>query len=126
MYRNVQDLLLNAVTSKDYTTQFKFMGDFYGSDLNSQLLQSQSNIFKTAFADKKNGQSVLSDIIEYFRGISPSQKELLSEVCTLLTLLLVMPATTAVSERSFSSLRRLKTYLRSTTTQNRLSHLVIL
>lgn len=31
-----------------------------------------------------------------------------------------MPATNAVSERSFSALRRLKTWLRTTTTQSRL------
>ena len=37
-----------------------------------------------------------------------------------------MPATNAVSERSFSALRRVKTYLRSTMKQTRLNHLMIL
>ena len=37
-----------------------------------------------------------------------------------------MPATNAVSKRSFSSLKRIKTYLRSTTTNNRLNRLLIL
>ena len=36
-----------------------------------------------------------------------------------------MPATNAVSERSFSSLKRIKTYLRSVITNNRLNHLLI-
>ena len=40
---------------------------------------------------------------------------LMSAVCKLLSLVLVMPATNAVSERSFSCLRRLKSYLRATT-----------
>ncbi|KAH3831615.1 hypothetical protein DPMN_104886 [Dreissena polymorpha] len=39
---------------------------------------------------------------------------------------LVMPATNATSERSFSALRRLKTYLRTSTTQERLTHLMTL
>ena len=37
-----------------------------------------------------------------------------------------MPATNAVSERSFSAMRRLKSYLRSTMTQSRSNHLMIL
>ena len=37
-----------------------------------------------------------------------------------------MPATNAVSERSFSSLQRIKSYLRSTMNQDRLTHLMIL
>ena len=41
-------------------------------------------------------------------------------------LLLVMPATNATSERSFSALRRVKTYLRTQMTQQRLNHLMVL
>ena len=37
-----------------------------------------------------------------------------------------MPATNATSERSFSALRRVKNYLRSTMTQSRLNNLMIL
>ena len=50
----------------------------------------------------------------------------MSEVCILLKLVLVAPATNAVSERSTSALRRVKTYLRSTMTQERLNHLLLL
>ena len=41
-------------------------------------------------------------------------------------LILVMPATNATSERAFSGLRRVKTYLRSTMSQRRLNHLMLL
>ena len=37
-----------------------------------------------------------------------------------------MPATNAVSERSASALRRVKTYLRTTMHQDRFNHLMIL
>ena len=37
-------------------------------------------------------------------------------------LLLVLPATNTTSERSFSAMERIKTYLRSTTSGNRLNH----
>ena len=48
------------------------------------------------------------------------------QVAILAKLLLVMPATNAVRERSFSALKRLKTYLRATTKEKRLNHLIIL
>ncbi len=54
------------------------------------------------------------------------QRDLLCEVCTVMKLVLIMPATNASSECSFSALRRVKTYLRSTMRQERLNHLMIL
>ena len=59
-------------------------------------------------------------------GDSFAEKDFFSEVCKLIHLILVMPATNAFSERSFSSLRRIKTYLRSTMHHNRLNHLMML
>lgn len=44
---------------------------------------------------------------------------------SLIRLLLVNPASSATAERSFSSLRRLKTYLRSTCGQRRLNDLAL-
>ena len=44
----------------------------------------------------------------------------------LVSLVLVMPATNAMSEHSFSSLRRIKSYLRSTMTQTRLNNVMVL
>ncbi len=68
----------------------------------------------------------LKSIIAYFRELSEPQRALLSQVCKLVHLVLVMPATNAVSERSFSSLRRLKSYLRATMSQNRLNNVMVL
>lgn len=48
------------------------------------------------------------------------------EVTKLLHLLLTLPATTASSERSMSTLKRVKTYLRNSMSDNRLSCLSIL
>ena len=54
----------------------------------------------------------------------PVAKELQSEVHKLLKLFFTIPVTTASAERFFSTLRRIKTYLRSTTTQRRLNDLM--
>ena len=44
----------------------------------------------------------------------------------LFKLILVLPSTNAVNERSFSAMRRLKTYLCTTMKQERLNHLSLL
>ena len=53
-------------------------------------------------------------------------KNMLSEVDRLLRMYLTIPVTSATAERTFSSLRRLKNYLRSTMTQKRLNHVILL
>ena len=45
---------------------------------------------------------------------------------TLVKLVLINPATNAISERSFSAMRRLKTYLRFTMGQKRLNAIMLL
>jgi len=56
----------------------------------------------------------------------PSEvKSLFGQVDILLRLLLVVPASSATAERSFSCLRRLKNHLRSTMSQCRLNHLTV-
>ena len=51
--------------------------------------------------------------------------DLLPEVAKLVKLGLTAPATSCTAERSFSLLKRLKTYLRSTMSQARLNHAAI-
>ena len=68
----------------------------------------------------------VNDLVTFSRSLDGSRRKLLSEISTLGKLLLVMPATNAVSERSFSALKRVKTYLRSTTGDSRLNHLMML
>jgi len=53
-------------------------------------------------------------------------KQMLSEVHKVLRLYLTTPITTATSERSFSVLKRLLTYLRSAMTEKRLNNCMLL
>lgn len=53
-------------------------------------------------------------------------KTMLGEVDRLLHIYLTIPFSSATAERTFSTLRRLKSYLRSTTTQKRLNHVILL
>ncbi|VDI33904.1 Hypothetical predicted protein [Mytilus galloprovincialis] len=64
------------------------------------------------------------DVIEkpkYLKAsLSVTNKELYPSIFAIFAILVTMPVTTSTTERSFSSLRRLKTYLRSTMVQDRL------
>ena len=59
------------------------------------------------------------------RNLTPAKKQLMTEVCMVLKLILVMPASNATSECSFSVLRHIKTYLLSTMSQERSNNLML-
>jgi hypothetical protein len=73
-----------------------------------------------------NTFSNVEEAAELIAKLPRECRTLFSQVETLVRFLLVMPASSAEAERSFSSLRRLKTWLRSTMTQPRLNHVCIL
>ena len=60
------------------------------------------------------------------KQINTYEKAHISQVIKLFKLILVLPATNASSKISFSLLRLVKSYLRATTGQGRLNHLMIL
>ncbi len=74
----------------------------------------------------EHGGARVKGIIDYLQNSSKCEKEFYSEVIKLCKIILVMPATNALSERSFSTLRHLKTWLRSTMQQTRLNWCMIL
>ena len=67
----------------------------------------------------------LRTICDVINEVSLS-KDMFSEVVCLLKIFYTIPVTTFTAERTFSALRRLKTFLRSTMTQPRLNHAMIL
>ena len=90
-----------------------FVLDRYGDDLVESSLKVQLESFTTAFipaAEKPTFTAVKTFII----SLSPAQRGAMSEVCTVLKLIMVISATNAVSERSASALCRVKMYLQST------------
>ena len=59
-------------------------------------------------------------------NVNETHKGMLAEVHKLLRLYLTIPVTSSTSERTFSALRRLLTYLRSTMTEKRLNNCMLL
>lgn len=122
----------------------KSANDNYDSDSNTELLDSVTSLFGSDIdARKLSAQLVMLNsfikielpevkTISSIRTIASALqsghhgKLLLSEVHTLLKLYFTIPVSTATAERTFSTLRRMKSYLRSTLSQERLNHTMML
>ena len=103
------------------------MCDFYKDDFDISQLKVQLETFATNFCkDADTTKVTIYDVRQYFVSLSPEKKLLMSQVWRLLQLILVMPATSATSERSFSALPPVKNYLRATMLQERLNYVVLL
>ena len=98
--------------------------EFYGDDLHQERLRAQLLVLHSSDTDRL--LSDLQAIISYLRTLNKIEMEYYSEVIKVAKLILVMPATNALSERSFSALRRIKTWLHTTTNQVRLNNCMTL
>ena len=120
-YKHIENLLLKAANRKSFDDDFDEVISFYGDDFNSSTLRVQLETLSS-----QGEHSTIKDIVMYIRGFSSSERQIFSEVVTLVNLVLVNPATNAISERSFSAMKRIKTYLRSTMSQERLNAIMVL
>ena len=126
-YRTLQDLILNAAKRVSYEEELQAVTNFYKDDFHEVTLKVQLELFTTGFSQtEQSSQPTFSEVIKYVKSMSPAMQNGMSEVMKLIKLILIMPATNAVSERSASALRRVKTYLRTTMHQDRFNHLMIL
>ena len=125
MCKNLVQLTAIAVTQNSFDYELKYVAEFCGDYVDKNNLAIQLNILATDYPQVRTPPSIFA-IIDYFKSLSPAKKHLMDQVCTVLKLILIMPATNATSERSFSALRRLKTYLCSSMSQQRLNHPMLL
>ena len=121
--QNIEQPLLNAVNNKNNEEQLKNILAVYGHSLDVITLTTQLESLKVNFSSDEHS---IKDIIETLKTFSVNSREYFSQVIILLKILLVMPATNAVSERSVTNLRRIKDWLRTSMTQKRLNHCMIL
>lgn len=101
-----------------------------GSRLKAQLIMLpqliQDTKLKVDDITRREATKTFSGLVFFLQSVPPASLNLFGEVLKLIKLLLVCPASAASAERSFSGLRRLKTWLRASISQERLTHLAIL
>ena len=123
-YATMEAFLIKVLKSEDYSTELQFLETNYADDVVSGTLKAQLKTFKILM----NGYDItcFDDILDKIKELQAPQRRMVNEIVTICKLLLVNPATSAAGERSFSAARRLKTWLRSTVSQDRFSNLTVL
>ncbi|KAI4833262.1 hypothetical protein KUCAC02_016172 [Chaenocephalus aceratus] len=86
-------------------------------ELNRNSLEVQLAMFKLQYPS-----STITDAVNTLKAMLPEVRALFIQVDSLVRLLFVVPCSSAEAERSFSALRRLKTWLRSSMSQRRLNN----
>ena len=101
--------------------------EFHQDDLDETGLTLHRDMCMDIAKQKGVSLTTFQDVVNFLKGDQGEYlRTLLPEVTKLVKLALTVPVTSCTSERSFSGLRRLKTYLRSTMGQARLNHVAIL
>ena len=125
VYSCLEQLLLRAIQKKDYSKEFQVVIDVYDTDLTAINLKTHLDVLSSSIPGDKKITNIF-DVKNYLQGLTRAERDLISEVIVVMKLILVMPATNSSSERSFSAMRRIKTYLRTTMKQERLNSLMVL
>ncbi|OXU20394.1 hypothetical protein TSAR_011167 [Trichomalopsis sarcophagae] len=106
-----------------YNTQKK--NESKEDNFDAQLLTNQRDLFLN-YAKNNNVQlESVKDVVAFLKS-EKSYRLIFNEYTKLVRLLLTIPGSTCTNERSFSTLRFLKTYTRATMGQDRLNHYAIL
>ncbi|GBN90082.1 hypothetical protein AVEN_128254-1 [Araneus ventricosus] len=118
---SLQHILPEFCTKTDfYSLEAAF--NFYEEYLShKEVMQSEFMSWKEKRSQEKSENHPKTAI----SSLEKCDKTFLTNIYILLKLLAVVPVSVATVERSFSSLRRLKTYLRNTTSESRLNGLAL-
>ena len=125
-FSSVEQLLFKACGGKPFTEELDAVCNFFYDDFNKQDLVAELSTLHVLYCSAVEDTPSVNSIKTALLTMSTAQRMLLQNVCRLFQLLLILPATNATSERSYSALYHIKSYLRSTMTQARLNHLMIL
>ena len=129
VYQNLEALVLKVCRGEKYNKHLDFVCKFYGEDFDKDLLKTQLPLLYALVTKEdqcKDSDLTIHNVVKVLANLSIGQQVALSQIFILMKLLLVMPATNATSQRSFSALQRIKSYLQATMLQERLNNLLTL
>ena len=90
-----------VLLTPDYNEVLDEILEFYGDDFDEENLRALMKIFKTMFSEKKD--VTYADIMAYIRQLGPDVLLFIGEVCKVVELILVLPASNATIERSVNT-----------------------
>ena len=99
---------------------------YYADDLSASRMWIELKQFRDYETSNGFKVALTADNLGKTLATNKTLQMLLVHLCLVVQLVLLIPGTSCTAERSFSSLRRLKTYLRSSMKQKRLNHIAVL
>jgi len=112
-------MLLSGTVNEEISQQYPEL------KCEGRSFQTQLDMFHALPAMTTATTPSLDTCCDVLRSMVPAMRAMFPHVEALIRLLLATPASFATAERSFSSLQRLKTYLRSTCGQRWLNNIAI-
>ena len=112
MYQNLQELVLKACKGEVYQDELKAALTIYKDDLSRLELEAQLPLLKPLckeVCEELADNFSVHDAVSILSKLSAAERTAFSGVWSALKLLLMLPATNATSEQSFSALSRVKT-----------------
>ncbi|KAG8540294.1 hypothetical protein GDO81_019541 [Engystomops pustulosus] len=121
----IQPAMLSSASDDVLFQAASKLQEIYQEDLSSSFPAQLLN-FRSALEEDIQKSSSISDLAHLLLVDNSALSSTLPDVCVALLLFLTLPVTVAAAERSFSKLKLIKNYLRSTMSEQRLSGLAVL
>lgn len=124
----IEALLIKSANGKDFSQEFKVVkSSCFQSDFCFDKLERHLGVLVDVIHQALPQVKKITAIRTICEAMNKGPYEvMLEEVHKLLRLYFTIPITSSTSERAFSTLRRVLTYLRSTMTQERLNNCMLL
>ena len=123
MYAETEQLLLKAAKKQDITDELKVLQRNFEDDYDANSIEAELPLLPAIFQCHPIN---FEDIVQTFQSISREKRLLMKNIACIIKIILTNGATSATPERSFSMLRRIKTWMRSRMSQKRLNSLSII
>ena len=122
---SIETLLLNSIVKSEPSAEcITKVTNFYGNHLDPAKLKVELSIFYHQIKNETLPKKDIEGIREVYR--MNNYASLYPEIYSLFKLYLVVPIASVGAERSFSTLRRVKTWMRSTMSEDRLCSIALM
>ena len=125
IFANLESFLLQNVNHPEQNNEEleRSISEIYGDDIDLAAFKVESNILRTILKTKPVS---FRDVYKEIKICAKGEPGVIPNIVHTIKLLLVNPATSCTPEQSFSTARRLKTWLRATMKRKRFNSLAVL
>ena len=109
LFSDVEQLLLKSVNGEDNQQELDNFLKIFRDDIDLSALPSELSIISTICKDENPAH--VDDALSILKALSRNERLAMKNVIIIVKIMLLNGATTATPERSFSMVRRIKTWL---------------